>query len=187
MPERAVGAPPAAAALRAVLGEFVTGVTVLTVGGPLPHGMTANSFTSVSLDPPLVLLCVSRDSLMSACLADADGFGISVLAAGQEHLARHFADRRRRPGRAQFTTVGWAPGEQTGAPLLHGALAWLECRPWRCHDGGDHVIVVGRLVAARTAADSDALIFRRGRFDRYGKPHPAAGRRHIQPLLKEAQ
>ncbi|WP_433528537.1 flavin reductase family protein [Micromonospora sp. CA-263727] len=187
MRERTEAAPPAAGVLRTVLGEFVTGVTVLTVGGPLPHGMTANSFTSVSLDPPLVLLCVSRDSLMSACLADADGFGISVLAAGQEHLARHFADRRRRPGRAQFSAVDWSPGEQTGAPLLHGALAWLECRPWRCHDGGDHAIVVGRLVAARTAAVRDALIFRRGRFDRYADPHPAGSRRHPQPFLKEAQ
>ncbi|WBB53772.1 flavin reductase family protein [Verrucosispora sp. WMMD573] len=187
MPERAAAALPAAGVLRGVLGEFVTGVTVLTVGGPIPHGMTANSFTSVSLDPPLVLLCVRRDSLMFACLADADGFGISVLAAGQEHLARHFADRRRRPGRGQFAGVGWSPGEQTSAPLLHEALAWLECRPWRCHDGGDHYIVVGRLVAARAAADRDALTFRRGRFGRYADPHPAGSRQHNQPILREAQ
>lgn len=165
-----------ARALRSMFGSFATGVTVVTVGEPVPHGMTANSFTSVSLDPPLALVCIGRDTLMYARLSARRCFAVSVLDADQEHLARYFADPRRPVGAAQFAGVDWRPGPATGAPLLGGALAWLECRLWRSYDGGDHVIVVGRLLSAGRAGMPRALVFFGGRFGQLaapGDPRPA--------------
>ncbi|SBT43037.1 flavin reductase family protein [Micromonospora auratinigra] len=157
-------------ALRSLFGTFATGVTVVTVGGSAPHGMTANSFASVSLDPPLALVCVGRDTTTYARLRVRPRFAVSVLDADQEHLARYFADPGRPTGAAQFTGVDWRPGPATGAPLLAGALAWLECRLWRAYDGGDHVIVVGRLLAAERAGTPGALVFFGGRFGRLSAP-----------------
>ncbi|MEV4258901.1 flavin reductase family protein [Spirillospora sp. NPDC049652] len=163
-------------ALRRMFGAFATGVTVLTCGGPKPHGMTANAFSSVSLDPPLVMACVDRAAVMHGSLLDTDYFGVSVLAADQEAVARHFADRLRPLGPAQFDPVDWAPGERTGVPLIEGALAAFECRRWRGYDGGDHTIFVGRLLAASRrdpdpAVPRDALVFHDGRF-RELRPEP---------------
>ena len=158
---------PQRAALRSAFSAFATGITVLTVGGDTPRGMTANSFTSVSLDPPLVLACIDRGATMHGTLLAARFFGVSVLAARQEAIARHFADRRRPSGAAQFDTVPWWSGEYTGAPLIHGAVAWFECTVWRTYDGGDHTVVVGSLLSAVRAADADTagvLIFHNGRF-----------------------
>ncbi len=115
--------------LRRTLGAFATGVTVVTVGGDNPHGMTANSFTGVSLDPPLVLICVERHAIMHACLERRGMFAVSVLAAGQESIARHFADRRRPLGIEQFHVVDWRPGDFTGAPLIAGAAVHLLTTP----------------------------------------------------------
>jgi flavin reductase (DIM6/NTAB) family NADH-FMN oxidoreductase RutF len=159
-------APPAdiadAAALRRAFAAFPTGVTVVTTGGATPHAMTANSFTSVSLDPPLVLVCVDLDAVMHRALLSAGEFGVSVLAAGQEAVARRFADRRRPLGRAQFDGVGWVPGRRTAAPMIDGAIAHFECGLWRSYEGGDHTIFVGRLLSlARRPAD--ALLFTQGR------------------------
>jgi flavin reductase (DIM6/NTAB) family NADH-FMN oxidoreductase RutF len=150
--------------LRRALGTFATGVTVVTVGKPAPHGMTANSFTSVSLDPPLVLVCVRRDAIMHRSLNRSSFFGVSVLAGCQEPVARHFADSRRARGAAQFDAVDWRPGRLTGVPLISGALAGFECELWRSHDGGDHTIFVGRLLSLEEQADEEALLFFGGRF-----------------------
>lgn len=152
--------------LRGAFGTFATGVTVVSVGGPLPHGMTANSFTSVSLDPPLVLVCVDRRAVMHDRLLAAGVFGVSVLADGQEKVARHFADRRRPLGAAQFETVEWTPGRVTGAPLIDGALARFECAVWQVYDGGDHSIFTGRLLSAERRGEDDPVLFLRGRFRR---------------------
>lgn len=152
-------------ALRRALGAFATGVTVVTVGAPVPHAMTANSFTSVSLDPPLVLVCVDRGAVMHRSM-DAGRFAVSVLAADQEDVARHFADRWRPLGDAQFEGVGYRTGWLTGAPLIDGALAHLECELWRSYDGGDHTIFVGRLLSLDPPLDADPLLFYRGRFRR---------------------
>jgi flavin reductase (DIM6/NTAB) family NADH-FMN oxidoreductase RutF len=157
--------------LRRAFGSFATGVTVVTVGGTAPHGMTANSFTAVSLDPPLVLLCVGRDANMHHYLHTADFFGVSVLASHQAPVARHFADRWRGLGAAQFDTVDWLPGRLTGVPLINGALAGFECRLWRTFDGGDHTIFTGRLLSMDRRADGDALLFFDGRF-RQLSPEP---------------
>lgn len=150
-------------ALRRVFGTFATGVTVMTVGGDEPHGMTANSFTSVSLDPPLVLVCVDRTTIMHRFLDTAAYFGISVLAAGHAGLARYFADSRRPVGPAEFAQVATIAGERTGVPLIPDALAWFECEQWRRYDGGDHTIVVGRLLSTALPGEDEALLFHRGR------------------------
>jgi flavin reductase (DIM6/NTAB) family NADH-FMN oxidoreductase RutF len=158
-------------ALRRVFGTFATGVTVMTVGGAEPHGMTANSFTSVSLDPPLVLVCVDRTTIMHRCLETAAHFGISVLTVGQAGLARYFADPRRPVGSAEFARVAAVAGERTGVPLISDALAWFECEQWRRYDGGDHTIVVGRLLTTALPGEADALLFHRGRLRPVG-PDP---------------
>ncbi|MFK0252765.1 flavin reductase family protein [Streptomyces sp. NPDC090445] len=152
--------------LRQIFGTFATGITVLTVGGAAPHGMTANSFTSVSLEPPLVLVCVADDALMHKVLESADHFGISILAAGQDQVARHFSDRSRPQGLRQFDAVRWRPGPATGAPLIDDALAHLECAMWRHYDGGDHTIFLGEVVRMRRRPDQDALLFAGGRYGR---------------------
>lgn len=152
--------------LRQAFGAFATGVTVVTTGGASPHGMTANSFTSVSLDPPLLLVCVDRDAVMHRTLVATGTFGVSVLAAHQEPVARHFADRRRPLGRAQFDAVGWLPGRCTGVPMIDGAAARFECELWRTYDGGDHSIFIGRLLSLARQAD-DALLFLHGRFRQF--------------------
>jgi flavin reductase (DIM6/NTAB) family NADH-FMN oxidoreductase RutF len=148
--------------LRAAFAAFATGVTVITVGGDTPHGMTANAFTSVSLDPPLVLVCVDRDARMHQALALAGGFAVSVLASDQEEVARHFASGHRPRGLRQFTAVRWSPGSRTGAPLIDGALAWFECRLQHSYGGGDHSIFVGRLVSVARYDRGAPLVF----FDR---------------------
>ncbi|WP_212808807.1 flavin reductase family protein [Micromonospora endophytica] len=155
--------------MREALGSFATGVTVVTVARPQLHGMTANSFTSVSLDPPLVLVCVNRDAVMHGSVVAAGSFALSVLAAEQAQTARHFADRARPHGAAQFAEVRWRPGGCTGAPLIEGALAWFECELWRTYDGGDHSIFLGRLLSARSRA-AEALVFFSGRFCRLARP-----------------
>ncbi len=158
-----------AARLRRAFGTFATGVTVMTVGGAFPHGMTANSFASVSLDPPLVLVCVARDAVMHARLGASACFGISVLAAHQETVARHFASRRRGTGPAEFDGVPWLAGPLTGVPLIAGALSCYECELWRTFDGGDHTIVTGRLLALSRQDAGDALVFYNGRFHQLGQ------------------
>jgi len=157
-------AAPDGKLLRRAFGSFATGVTVLTVGGDTPHGMTANSFTSVSLDPPLVLVCVGRSTVMHQIMAASGSFGVSVLAAHQEAVASHFANRLRPLGLAQFDAVDWLPGRVTGAPLIDGALAHFECELWQSYDGGDHSIFLGNLVAMDGPAEQDALLFFGGRF-----------------------
>lgn len=150
--------------LRRAFGTFATGVTVVTVGGKAPHGMTANSFASVSLDPPLLLVCVGRDAVMYHSLTAARHFAVSVLSVDQEEVARHFANRWRPLGAAQFDAVDWVPGPRTGAPLIKGALACFECELWRTYDGGDHVIFVGSLLSVDKQQREDAVVFFHGRF-----------------------
>jgi len=151
--------------LRTAFAAFATGVTVVTVGGPQPHGMTANSFTSVSLDPPLVLVCVGREAIMHDRLERTGAFAISVLAAHQDGVARHFADRTRRRGMAEFDGVPWSPGPHSGAPLIDGAIVWLECGLWRSYDAGDHSIFLGQVRSLRRQDQAAALLFFDGRFD----------------------
>lgn len=158
--------------LRSVLGRFATGVMVLAAGRETPCGMTANAFTSVSLDPPLILICVSRSAAVYKAVIDAGSFAVSVLSARQEHVARYFANHSRPRGIAEFGITGWSPGAQTGAPVLHDSLAWLECELTTSYEGGDHEIFVGSVLASGFGASSDALLFFGGSFhqQRLGRP-----------------
>jgi flavin reductase len=145
--------------LRDVMSQFATGITVLTAGGNCGHGMTANAFTSVSLDPPLVLCCVARPARFHESVLCSESFGVSFLASDQEQVSRYFADRKRPHGPAQFDAVDWVPGPHTGSPLLVGALAWLECRLAKVYDGGDHSIFLGKVVSASRGPNREALLF----------------------------
>lgn len=148
--------PDTAKAFRDALGCFGTGVTVVTTQtseGPL--GMTANSFASVSLDPPLVLWCPARGSLRHDTFVRARHFAIHVLSAQQQHLARHFA----RTG-DDFGQFDWSPGPQD-VPHLTGCLARFECESAAVHDGGDHSIVVARVLRATHRAGT-GLLFKQG-------------------------
>jgi len=152
--------------LRTVLGHFATGVTVLAADGDTPQGMTANSFTSVSLSPPLVLVCVNKTAAIHQTVLDCGSFTVSVLAGHQEGVARHFADHSRPRGRSEFDIVGWSPAPNTGAPIIHDALAWIECELVATYDGGDHSIFLGAVLASGHEPARDALLFFGGRFHR---------------------
>ncbi|MEU6098287.1 flavin reductase family protein [Streptomyces sp. NPDC047079] len=150
--------------LREVMSRFATGVIVVAVGGEHVHGMTANAFTSVSLDPPLVLCCVAHSAVMHGAISAAGRFAVSVLGADQEDVARHFADKNRPLGSAQFAALDWRPGPLSGAPLISGALGWLECALDRSHDSGDHTIFLGSVLDARSGDDGPGLLFYNGSF-----------------------
>ena len=159
---------PTSRQFRDTVGMFTTGITVVTaVSARLGHGMTANAFASVSLDPLLVLVCVVRDALMHKVLEESGRFAVSVLAADQEDLARYFSDSGRPGGMAQFVPVGWHPGPVTGAPLLDGALAYLECDVEADYDGGDHSVFLGRVRwVERARADGSPLLYFGGHYRR---------------------
>lgn len=151
-------APRQAADLRAALGRFATGVAVVTSAGSSgPVGMTINSFASVSLDPPLVLWSVRRASLRFPAFAAARGFAIHVLGVEQRPIADAFAR-----GSGTFAG-GHAPSEEDEPPLIDGCLARFVCRTVATHDGGDHVILVGR-VERHLCRDGAPLLYYRGAY-----------------------
>ena len=160
------GAGPSHDALRSVFGTFATGITVVTASSDAPLGMTANSFTSVSLSPPLVLVCVKRDAAMHAAILEDKMFAVSVLSSGQEQLAKYFANRKRPRGEEEFALHDWEPGRESGAPILSGALAWMECQLTAVYDGGDHSIFLGSVLDLGRGSGNDALLFHGGRFHR---------------------
>lgn len=153
------------ARLRQVLGRFATGVSIVTtLSDGHDHAMTADTLTSVSLDPLLVLVCVQQDSRFHDAVLDAGVFGASILAADQ----RAIADWLATPGRpivGQLDRVPHTRGPQTGVALVSGALGSLECRVDAVHAAGDHSIVVGEVVALTLPDDVGAgLIHYRGRY-----------------------
>nr|WSW64808.1 flavin reductase family protein [Streptomyces sp. NBC_00995]WSW71145.1 flavin reductase family protein [Streptomyces sp. NBC_00995] len=167
-PPAADGPPPnhVSSELRGVLGRFATGVTVLTTGRDTPQGMTANSFTSVSLDPPLILVCVKRTATLHDAILTEKAFAISVLSGDQRDVAKYFADRNRPRGSREFATLDTTPGQHTGAPVLTGAQAWLECGLAAVHDGGDHSIFLGSVLDIGRAESDDPLLYFGGGFHR---------------------
>jgi flavin reductase (DIM6/NTAB) family NADH-FMN oxidoreductase RutF len=160
------GVPPDPGQLRTVFGRFATGITVVTAGSSTPRGMTANSFTSVSLKPPLVLVCVLQEAAMHEAILECGSFAVSVLAAHQEPVARYFANRSRPRGEGEFAAVQSVPGAHTGAPLLSGALAWMECGLAAVYGGGDHSIFLGEVLDLGRSPGADALLFYGGGFHR---------------------
>jgi flavin reductase (DIM6/NTAB) family NADH-FMN oxidoreductase RutF len=148
--------------LRRVLGTFATGVTVVAaMDGGEPVGMSANSFTSVSLDPPLVLFCPAHSSSTWPRLQAAGGFSISILAAHQEGVGRGFSQR----GADRFAGLQWAPGPN-GHPVISGAAAWLDCSLEAVHPAGDHDIAVARVlqISPEPETEPDPLVFFRGSY-----------------------
>lgn len=157
---------------REVAGQFTTGVTVVTcLRGNEGRGMTANAFTSVSLDPLLALVCVRRDSEMRRLLDTTHQFAISVLAAGQQDVAAWFANPARPAGRTQFDAFDWTPGRATGAPVIGGALAWLECSVAERVGAGDHMVLIGRVLDLGRGDGGEPLVFFNGS---YAVAQPAA-------------
>lgn len=133
--------------LRHTFREFLSGITVVSAlwQGQL-HAMTANAFCSVSLDPPQVLVCVAHATRFHAAISEAGRWAVSVLAAEQAGLAARFATSGRAL-ETQFDNVGHTIGEHSGAALLTGALAWLECRTTTAVVAGDHSVVIGEVLA----------------------------------------
>jgi flavin reductase (DIM6/NTAB) family NADH-FMN oxidoreductase RutF len=128
---------------RKAAGRFATGITIATVvdSDGVPHGLTVNSFTSVSLQPPLVLVCIAHAAVTVECFRTAKYFGINILASDQRELSDHFA----RKGHDRFATIEWTPG-QTGVPLLPGVLALMECEVYSTVRAGDHDIFLGEVM-----------------------------------------
>ena len=148
---------------RAGLGHFCTGVTIVAAhGADGPAGLTCQSFSALSLDPPLILVCPGKGSSSWPKIEAAGAFCVNVLAEDQEELCRAFAAK----GADKFEGVGWRPGPFTGAPVLAGALAWVECRIEAIHDGGDHVIAVGRVLDLGST-EGRPLLFYRGGYGRF--------------------
>ena len=151
---------PASLRLREALGNFVTGVTVITTrNGDELHGLTANSFSSVSLDPPLVLFSLSYMADCFDAFEQSDFFAINVLRSDQEALSSRFATKDID----KWGGVEWRPGHGE-CPLLDGAIATFECRVTARHEGGDHVIYVGEVLAFAHHREGDPLAFFRGRY-----------------------
>ena len=155
-PAQAIGVT----AFRRAMASFPTGVTVVTVacGDGIMHGMTVNSFSSVSLDPLLVLVCLNRTGRAAGLIDRAGAFTVNVLSAGQHDLSRWFADRRRPPGPAMFEDVPFQTG-LTGCPVLVGAAASFECALQQSHLAGDHLIVLGEVIALVHHPELEPLIF----------------------------
>ncbi|HEY9330322.1 MAG TPA: flavin reductase family protein [Streptomyces sp.] len=142
--------------LRNTLGNFATGVVVLTYrAGDSFYGVTVNSFTSVSLDPPLVLVSMQRTSRALTYLLERP-FAVNVLGDNQLDTALHFA------GKPQSRPVEWV-GDET-APRINGSLAYFQCTPWAGYDGGDHALVLGRVVSYGQQDDTQPLLFYRGQW-----------------------
>ena len=147
---------------RDVLGRFATGVTVVTADDDgEPVGLTCQSFSSVSLEPPLVLFCVSSSSSTWPRIRRSGHFCVNVLAADQQPLARAMAVR----GPHKFSAVDWHPGV-TGSPVVAGVLAHVECRIEAVHPAGDHDVVIGRVLDLGVGSPTtpDPLLFHRGSY-----------------------
>ncbi len=152
-----------AATFRSVLGHFCSGITIVTaVDQGEPVGLTCQSFTSVSLEPPLVLFVPARGANSWPRIRHAGHFCANVLTEDQEELGRRFAIR----GADKFAGVGWRPGT-TGSPVLEGCLAFVDCDLAAVHEAGDHDIAVGRVVDLGTANEGGPLLFYRGGYGRF--------------------
>ncbi len=142
--------------LRSAMGLFLTGVTVVTVTGAdqVPYGLTVNSFNSVSLSPPLVLWSLDKRNEKLDLFRSANGFAVNIMAADQADICQFFASAETD----RFSACDWRFGAY-GQPLIEGALAALECRPWAEYDGGDHVIFVGEVMSIQQKTGAPLAFF----------------------------
>ena len=151
---------------RQVLGHLPTGVTVMTADGESPVGMAANSVTSVSLDPPMVLVCPAKSSSTWPLVRAVGRFCVNVMAGHHEAVCRQFAVKDAAD---RFAGVGWHP--RPAGPALDEAVAWIECEITAEHEAGDHTVVLAEVVAMEARSDRPPLVFFQGR---YGTFNPAA-------------
>jgi 3-hydroxy-9,10-secoandrosta-1,3,5(10)-triene-9,17-dione monooxygenase reductase component len=161
---------PDAATMRTVLGHFATGLTIVTAmdtedGRATPVGMACNSFTSVSLDPPLVLFCVGKTAHLGRLIHAASGFSVNILQREQQQLSTYFAGRGQQEPPPPFTFIPWE-----GGPLLDGSLAALGCAIETIYEGGDHWIVLGRVLSLYRSHSATPLVFRSGRYTDLASP-----------------
>ncbi len=148
---------------RAVLGHFASGVAVVTaVDGGSPVGVTIQSFCSLSLDPPLILLCPSRSSTSWPRIREAGRLCVNLLAEGQADLARQFA----QPGSEKYKSTPWRPAPVSGSPILEEALAWIDCAIQSEHDGGDHTVAICRVIDLEADHSRRPLVFFQSGFQR---------------------
>lgn len=161
----ATGAPSFdGARMRQVMGHFCTGITVVTsVEDGEPFGFTAQSFLSLSLEPPLILVSLQRTSSSLPRILSTGFFCVNMLNADQEAYSRTFATKEPD----KFKGIGWRAAE-SGAPILEGVLAWIDCTVEETHDAGDHVNVIGRVRGLDVRDDSAGpLLFYRGGYGRF--------------------
>jgi flavin reductase (DIM6/NTAB) family NADH-FMN oxidoreductase RutF len=156
------------AAFRRAMGAFATGVTIITVDleGEV-HGMTANAFASVSLDPMLVLVCVDHSTRTHAHLHAKKRFGVNVLCEDQRAISEYYARPERSHENAEAEAGARFDRTRHGTPILHGSLAYLECRLHSAQDAGDHTIFIAE-VEDVVVQDGDPLLFFRGKYRRVG-------------------
>jgi 3-hydroxy-9,10-secoandrosta-1,3,5(10)-triene-9,17-dione monooxygenase reductase component len=151
---------------RRILGHFPTGVVVVTSmtaeGGPA--GMSVGSFTSVSLEPPLVAFFPARSSTSWPKIAEVGSFCVNILTADQEHVCLALA----RPGGDKFEGLSWRPAPKSGSPVLDGVAGWVDCDIDNVIEAGDHYIVVGRVLDLDTDVPNRPLVFYRGGFGAFG-------------------
>lgn len=149
---------------RSALGAFATGVTVITSqSGDRSYGMTANAFTSLSLDPPLVLICVIGGTEGFRTIEENGVFAVNVLGADQEPISRYFSSKERPRGREAFREISHRNGA-SGSPILDGVAAYLECRLTAQHPAGDHVIFIGEVQALGVDPNVAPLLFHHGKY-----------------------
>jgi len=145
--------------MRDLLAHFATGVTVVAARhGPLLAGMTANAIASISIDPPVVMASIARKAETHTAVVGSHAFAVSVLAADQQELAECFAQPTTAAKLTRFCDARWHEAE-TGSPILEGALAYFDCRLTDSHDGGDHVMFLGEIVAAGFREDAEPLLW----------------------------
>jgi flavin reductase len=145
--------------MRAMMGRFATGVTVVAARhGPLLAGMTANAVASISIDPPLMMASVAQKAETHAAIVGSHAFALSVLRREQRDLAECFAQPTTADKLKRFCDAPWHEAE-TGSPILEGAVAYFDCRLTARHDGGDHAIFIGEIVAAGYREDAEPLLW----------------------------
>jgi flavin reductase (DIM6/NTAB) family NADH-FMN oxidoreductase RutF len=158
---------------RSAVGAFATGVTVITTRGEQhAYGMTANAFSSVSLDPPLVLVCVISPSEGANHITANGVFAVNILSEEQEPLSRYFASRDRPRGRDAFRDVPHHIGA-SGAPIIEGVAAFLDCRLHSSHEAGDHLIFIGEVLELEVRDAGPPLVFHGGGYRQIVAPEPA--------------
>lgn len=161
MPDRSELTRPVSENFRTVLGRLPTGVVVVAGGDPdQPSALVVGSFMSVSLEPPLVAVCVAKTSTSWPAIEAGGSFCANILGEGQEDLAKRFA----RSGGDKFAGVGWTPAPATGSPLLDDVAAWIDCRTYKRYEAGDHWLVLGEVLELHGLAESGALVFHSGVF-----------------------